>query len=349
MDVERFIRQREAQWRRLDGLLTHVETRGFRSLSAAGAEDLFNLYRLASSDLNLMQTRGGNPALLEYLEGLVARAYSAMAVPRRYRIFSAWWQILRHDFPAIMRREYAAFLLAAACLIFGATFGYLTMAMTGERYADVIIPPDHQSEQFRPAERVRMERQAGGTRMQGAGHAGVFSTFLFTHNIRVSILAFALGFTFGLGTVIVLFYNGVMLGALAAYYWLDGVLVFFVAWIGPHGSIELPCIFFAATAGLMLARAQMSRSRGSLRMQLRRMRPDLVAILVGTASLLVVAGVIEGTISQIHEPAISSGFKIMVAALLFTGLVVYLFVMPVRPSKRLAATEADASSPPNTD
>jgi uncharacterized membrane protein SpoIIM required for sporulation len=89
-----------------------------------------------------------------------------------------------------------------------------------------------------------------------------FTTFLFTHNIRVTVLGFALGFTFGIGTVLILFFNGAMLGSLAALYLSDGVMVFFLAWVGPHGVIELPCVICGCMAGLMLARAQFRRDAG---------------------------------------------------------------------------------------
>ena len=64
-----------------------------------------------------------------------------------------------------------------------------------------------------------------------------------THNIKVSILTFAMGMTYGLGTIILLFYNGVILGAVAFDYILAGESIFLVGWLLPHGSIEIPAIF----------------------------------------------------------------------------------------------------------
>ncbi|MFO7898492.1 MAG: stage II sporulation protein M [Planctomycetota bacterium] len=338
MDLNQFLHERRPRWKRLEALLDRVDRQTVGGLSAAEAEELFALYRFVSSDLNLVQTRTGNPALLEYLEGLVARAYANLAVPKRGRFFRGWWVILRHRFPAVVRREWRLLALATAIMLAGALLGF-TATLAAPYAADVLIPPRFRGTES-PRERVErlegLERE-GDTQVETAGQHAVFSSYLFTHNIRVSVLAFALGFTFGLGTVVVLFYNGAILGAVTALYLADGVFTFFVAWVGPHGSLELPCVCLAGLAGLMLARALFRRDDGSFRSQLRGMRPDLVNVLVGAATLLVVAGIIEGGFSQVNEPTLPYWLKIAVAAALFAGLVGYLFVIPVRPDAASSA------------
>ena len=76
-----------------------------------------------------------------------------------------------------------------------------------------------------------------------------------TNNIQVTILAMALGMTWGVGTVILLFYNGVILGAVVADYIAGGQTAFLAGWLLPHGSIEIPAILLGGQAGLMLAGA----------------------------------------------------------------------------------------------
>ncbi|MFP4055243.1 MAG: stage II sporulation protein M [Candidatus Brocadiia bacterium] len=330
MDLNDFLRQRRARWQRLAALLDRVDRRGLGDLSASEADDFFALYRLVSSDLNLVQTRTANPALLEYLEQLVGRAYANLAVPRRANPLKAWWRIVRHRFPAVMRAERRLLGVAALALLAGALFGFFA-TWASPRTVEVFLPPEHLARS--PRERVEgleaMERE-GETRLDTVGKQAHFSTFLFTHNIRVTVFGFALGLTFGVGTVLILFYNGALLGSITAYYLADGVLTFFVAWVGPHGAIELPCVVFGCTAGLMLARAQFCRERGSLGAQLRALRPALADLLVGTATFLVLAGVIEGSFSQVNEPTVPYALKIAVALALFAALLCYLFVMPVR-------------------
>ncbi len=331
MDLDQFVKERRPRWHRLSVVLDQVDRRSLKSLAPPEAEELFALYRLVSSDLNLAQTRTGNPALLDYLESLVGRAYANLEGPREIHPLRAWWRIVRHRFPAALRAEKKLFAITFLTMAAGAIFGFL-MTLLAPHTAEVFLPGEHLEET--PRERVaRLEdlERKGRTRVDSAEKHAAFSTFLFTHNIRVTIYAFALGFTFGIGTVAILFFNGAMLGSIACQYWQDGVLTFFIAWVGPHGSIELPCVLFGCTAGLMLARAQFRRDAGTLRQQLRLLRPALVDLLAGTASLLVIAGTIEGGFSQINEPTIPYALKIAVAAGLFGALLAYLFWMPVNP------------------
>lgn len=332
MDLNQFLLQRKPRWHELSDLLDRIDRSGISSLSSAEAESFFSLYRLVSSDLNLVQTRTSNPGLLDYLEGLVARAYAHLSVPHRLHPLRAWWNILRHRFPAAIRAERSVLALSATLMILGAFFGFFT-TLVDPRTSTIFLSPFPGHVLEAPRERVKRleaEERAGKASIKNAGDHASFSTLLFTHNIRVSVFAFALGFTFGLGTSILLFFNGAILGSLAALYLEDGVITFFFAWVGPHGAIELPCILFASAAGLMLARAQFRRDQGSLRQQLRTLRPRLVTLLIGTASLLVLAGMIEGGFSQVNEPTIPYPLKIAVAVVLFLSLLAYLFWLPVK-------------------
>ena len=343
MDFNHFLRDRRDRWQRLADLLDRIEAGGLGALSPKEADEFYSLYRLTSSDLSLVQTRTGNLSVVDYLEGLVARAYANLQVPRKARFFQAWWTILRHYFPAAMRAQWKAFAASSATLIAGMLVGFIATYAAPDS-AVAFLPAEHlqESPRDRVASLEQMERD-GKTRITGAGDHTVFTVFLFNNNIRVSILAFALGLTFGAGTIIVLFYNGAMIGSLAAMYLMDGVGTFFIAWVGPHGAIELPCVIFAGAAGMILAGLQLRRDRGTFRAQLRAARPQLVDILIGTSTLLVIAGIIEGGFSQINEPTLPYWFKILVAASLFGVLIAYLFYMPAKPRPRADALAVDTS------
>jgi len=338
MDFNRFLRERRHRWNRLGEILDRIDKNGFGGLEPAEVEELFALYRLVSSDLNLVQTRTGNPALIDYLESLVGRAYSNLSPPPEKNPFKTWKDIVRNRFPATIRAEKKLLAITVLAFLAGTMFGFV-LTMVSPRTMEVFLPAEHLM--MSPSERVErlenMERD-GKSSVEGAGEHAAFSTFLFTHNIRVMVLGFALGLTFGIGTIVILFYNGAILGSIAAAYLQDGVMEFFIAWVGPHGSIELPCIIFGCMAGLMMARAQFRRDGGSFRAQIREMRPALVNILIGTATLLVIAGIIEGGFSQINEPTLPYEIKIAVAASLFVGLLVYLFRIPVNIDDGLEAT-----------
>src|SRR5207302_4060245 len=111
------------------------------------------------------------------------------------------------------------------------------------------------------------------------GQKTSFSAFLMTHNTKVSIFTMALGMTWGVGTIIMLFYNGIILGAVAVDYIRAGQTQFLLGWLLPHGVIEIPAILIAGQAGLILATALIGwGNRDSLRTRLRAVSPDLVTL-----------------------------------------------------------------------
>ena len=98
-----------------------------------------------SSDLNLVQTRTGNPGLTEYLEGLVGRAYAQMVVPREAKFFRSWWMILRHYFPAALRLGAGGAGARVATLIGGLLLG-LIATYAKPAVAPVFLPAEHLQE-----------------------------------------------------------------------------------------------------------------------------------------------------------------------------------------------------------
>jgi uncharacterized membrane protein SpoIIM required for sporulation len=174
-----------------------------------------------------------------------------------------------------------------------------------------------------PAERVRHEEQSKQDRLEG--HKGAFSAQLMTHNTQVSITTMALGMTWGVGTVVVLFYNGVILGGIVFDYLRAGQGQFLAGWLLPHGSIEIPAILIAGQAGLVLAGALIGwGGRTPLAHRMRAIGPDLVTLIFGVAVLLVWAGFIESFLSQYHEPVIPYVLKILFGGIELGVLTVFL-------------------------
>jgi len=319
--IETFVARRRGRWQRLGELLDQVDERGPRSLGRDGAQELVRLYRLACTDLNQARSMTANPDLLGRLNDLVGRAYRG--VHRHGGIATRWTgvrSLLLDVVPATFAAEGAWVRAALLAMLLGATLGFVAVLADPALAADLI--PD----QFRsasPAARVA-HLEASPERIAGAGEAAGFASFLFTHNIQVSFLAFALGaLTIVMGWVILAF-NGVILGAVAATYLADGVGVFFLAWVGPHGALELPAIAIAGAAGMRLGDALWFPRGIGRAAALRQGAPAALRLLATAAGMLVVAGLIEGSFSQFTAKTIPYWFKISLAALLLTGAAAWL-------------------------
>jgi uncharacterized membrane protein SpoIIM required for sporulation len=290
------------------------------------------LYQRASADLGQINTFSAEPATRHYLETLVARAYGEIHETRRRRprVRLVFWFLSL--FPIVFRRHLAAFWLSLGLTVLGSAFGAWAVAADPDSKA-VILPFAHL--QGRPSERVAWEEQRNEDRMSGR-KAG-FSAMLMTHNIQVSILALALGMTCGIGTILLLFYNGVILGAVSADYFLDGQGAFLCGWLLPHGSIEIPAILIAGQAAFVLARALIGTGESqAMSERLRRAGPDLVVLIFGVGVMLVWAGIIEAFFSQYHEPVLPYALKIAFGAAELAGL----FLLLARGGRSAEALEA---------
>jgi len=168
---------------------------------------------------------------------------------------------------------------------------------------------------------------------------GRFSAFLMTHNTKVAVLTLGMGVTWGLGTLVLLFSNGVMLGAVVVDYIVAGEARFVMGWLMPHGVIEIPAILIAGQAGFVLAWALIGRgSPLGVRMRLRAISDDLVTLIFGVAVLLVWAGIVESFFSQYHEPVLPYGLKIAFGLVELTLLSLFL----AKSGSSATATESNA-------
>lgn len=306
LDLKKFIAEEKPFWTELEELLARLEKKIESRLDLKGLERLHYLYQRAGADLVKISTMSAEPATRRYLEALVARAYGEIYAghagarhPKPARWFFS-------TFPQAFRRHIKAFAVSVLAMTVGAFLGALLILAAPEVKAD-LLPFGHLHGD--PSERVAREEAAGRDRQ--AGGKATFSSMLMTNNIRVSLSTLALGVTWGIGTLITLFYNGVILGAVALDYILAGETVFLMGWLLPHGVIEIPAILLAGQAGLVLAGAMIGWGKPvGMRERLRRIGPDLVTLIIGVALLLVWAGAIEAFLSQYHEPVIPYAAKI---------------------------------------
>lgn len=323
MELVEFVEQRRPKWSALETLLDTAERDGLSKLSLEDARTLSRLYRSTSSDLLWVRARAGAADLSGYLNDLVGRAYAVTYPGKRLRLAEVG-KFLSMGFPDVLAREWRMFVASFLLFWGGFGFGWIGMMFDPDA-APYLVPEQHLK--LDPEKRQKDEAENKGA---STGEQAVFTSFLFTHNIQVAFFAFALGLTAGLGTAILMFLNGVMLGSLAWVYTSKAMASWFWAWILPHGIPEITAIVIAGAAGFVLARAQIAPKGLSRRAALKREGKTALQLLLGTLALFVLAGFIEGTISQIHPPRLSVAFKVGFALLVGSGVYAYLWSGAVR-------------------
>ncbi len=305
LDLARFVETERPQWTALEKTLDWIAADPTRTMSLEELERFHVLYQRASADLAKVTTLASEGELRQYLEWLVSRAYAEIHESRERRSFRPWrWFTV--EFPSTFRRHVRAFQLSVALTLIGVAFGALALRIDSEAKS-VIMP--FEGLQDSPAQRVAREKQERGRQL--AGKKSRFSAMLMTHNTQVALFTIALGMTFGFGTLVLLFYNGVILGAVAFDYVHGGQTIFLLGWLLPHGVIEIPAILVGGQTGFIIAYALIGwGSRVSRAERLRSISRDVVTLAGGAALMLVWAGIVESFLSQYHEPVIPYGAKI---------------------------------------
>jgi len=191
---------------------------------------------------------------------------------------------------------------------------------------DFLLPPEFPT--IQPSEDGQDLMPAAST-----GELAAFSSLLFRNNTSVSLTAFALGITFGIGTAWLLWYNGILMGVLAAVFLQAGQLRAFLTGVLPHGVLEIPAILIAGGAGFLLAQGLIQARPWPRLQELARAGKEALLLVTGCFPLLVVAAVLEAVVARAPDRYLASGFKLAVAALFGLLFVICVFLLGWRLKK----------------
>lgn len=320
VDLKQFIERERTTWEELDKTLTRIENETLLHLTLEEVQRLHYLYERTGAGLIKISTFAAEPNLVHSLESLLTRAYAELQTGRSQTEKISIRRWLFRTFPQTFRKHLRFFWAALLLTIVGALFGGAAVAYDPDAKAAIAPFPNLLQS---PAERVKEEENKINPTL--ATSKSRFSATLITNNTKVSILALALGVTWGIGTAILLFYNGVVLGAVILDYVRAGQSVFLMGWLLPHGVIEIPAILIAGQAGLLLGRALIGwNSKENVHQRLRSVTGSLVTLISGAALLLIWAGLVEAFFSQYHEPILPYQFKIIVGLVELLALLTFL-------------------------
>ncbi len=294
-----FRRERESVWRELEALVVEAESNGVKSLTADALLRLPALYRATLSSLSVARAISLDRNVVDYLESLSARAYFCV-YGARANFLGALGDFVARRFPGAVRAAAWPVLVSFLCMLGGAVIGFwLTMADADWFYAFV---SDRMARSRTPAastEELRAALFGGGE--SAIDRLNLFATVLFTHNAKIGLLCFSLGFALGIPVVLLLFYNGTVLGAFAALYAARGLSVELWGWLLIHGGTELLAVVLCGGAGLVLAGALAFPGRHSRLANLAIRGRSAALIALGAVGMFLIAGLLEGIGRQVVD------------------------------------------------
>ncbi len=292
-------REQREEWARYAELVEKGRKRGLKSLGEDEVRAFGQLYRGVTADLARARTYGASPGLLGTVQRWVGAGHNLLYRTRgRAAVSLGHW--IAVEFPRAVRLHLRQILLAAVLFYGSGLASYVAVredALLGRAMAPGMMTRAESTEKGNIDARY-LEEDVEGDDMP------VLASVLMTNNVGVTLIAFAGGFLAGAGTLYVLLLNGIGLGAVFGVYANEGVPLVLLAWVFPHGFIELTAICIAGGAGFGLGSALLMPGRRTRAEALMERGRTFLSLIAGTALMLIVAGLVEGFYSPLQLPAV---------------------------------------------
>lgn len=308
----RWLAKRKPFWARLTELVDRSNRQGVGALSHHELQELGLLYRQTAGDLATVREEPTGQSLSLYLNQLLSRAHNLIYMGRRGGASNVL-HFFTHTYPRVFRQTLSYTTFAFALFLAGVVLGFLA-TLSDPAFSRFFLGP-HMAETI---ERRKMWTESI------VGIKPLASSAIMTNNMSVSFASFAFGITAGLGTIYMMFYNGLLFGVILAACWQAGMLKAILSFVVPHGVIELPAIFIAAGAGFLIARGLLFPGLLTRRDSLSQAGGQAVQLVLGTIPMLIIAGIVEAFISPTSLPP---QLKFLIGALLFALFSAYLGTM----------------------
>jgi uncharacterized membrane protein SpoIIM required for sporulation len=306
----RFRHERQASWQELEELIERAHRHGLKALDADELFRLPVLYRAALSSLAVAREISLDKNVIAYLESLSARAYGFVYGSRQsLRASVGGFFALRY--PALVWSMRAWIGVATLTLTLGTVTGFMLTANDPEHFYSLV------SEEMAGGRSPLSSREELREVLESPGppdidSLGAFASFLFTHNSKIGLSCFVAGLAAGVPVALLVFINGLTLGAFAQLHASHDLGCEFWAWTLPHGVTELLAVCLCAGAGLKLGAALVLPGRRRRLEAVADQGRESATVVVGAIALFLLAALIEGFLRQlVVDQAIRYGVSVI--------------------------------------
>ena len=316
MTEAHFIERNEKDWTALEACVKTLSRPG-RRMPIGDVREFARLFRLTSHHLAYAKTHYPQGRSVRYLNRIVGVAHNHFYVREQSKP-SVIWRYFTHTFPEAVRDTWKFSAMATVFFALGLLLGVLFIIESADG-VNALIPFQVPTEMVEYGEGLGDIWDGGNVAWDHA----LMSAFIMTNNIAVSFNAFAWGITGGIGTVFVLVYNGLIIGALFGFFHMNGAdMLIAYSLVLPHGVIELFAIFLCGGAGLMIGKGLLAPGEHTRKHSIILYAKRAVVLIPGIVFLLVAAGLIEGFFTPLN---IAAEIKLGFAGLTGIGLTAWFW------------------------
>lgn len=320
MKQEAFEARYERRWRRLERLIRALDAGRRRGARDPGLErvtaEFPDAYREVCHHLALARARRYSPHLRHRLNRLALDGHRHLYA-RRSRPFGALARFFAADFPNAFRRHWR-YMLVSALVLFLPLAALIAAIAERPDLVFTVLPAEEviaMEEMYDPDNRVL------GRERESASDLEMFGYYIY-NNVGIGFRTFAGGLLFGVGSLLVLSMNGVVIGAVAGHLTRIGHTDTFWPFVIGHGAFELTAIVIFGGAGLMLGLAAWSPGRRARWDAIRARALETLPLVYGGAAMLLIAAFVEAYWSSMAWPPPAT--KYGVGATLWLLVALYL-------------------------
>lgn len=316
-----FVKQNKDKWSTFESALankTNLEP-----------DVLSNLYIEITDHLSYAKTFYPASNTAHYLNSLASQAHQKIYRTKREpknRIISFW----KVEFPMMFKQHHRELLIAFLVFIFFSFVGAFSAANEGD-FVRSILGDAYVN--------MTLENIEKGDPMAVYKQMGEFNMFLgiTINNIRVALMAFVYGIMLGVGTLMIMLQNGIMLGSFQYFFYEKGLLWESVRTIWIHGTIEISVIIIAGCAGLVLANGMLFSGTYSRLESFKRGIKNGLKIMISTIPFFIIAGFLEGFVTRHTE--MPDGLAIFIILASLALILFYYVIYPYQIHKKIPSHE----------
>jgi uncharacterized membrane protein SpoIIM required for sporulation len=302
--------------------------KGYQYVPTSDPDEMAQQFTELVNDLGYARTFYPHSKVTQYLNGLSSKIYLGIYKNKREET-SRIWRFWKYELPLIVRKYHRellySFLIFVICALLAAF-----SAANEETFVRGVLGDGYVE--------MTEENIGKGDPFGVYKDSNKFSMFLgiAVHNIKVSFIVFVAGFLLSIGTVWMLFRNGVMIGAFQYYFFAKGLGLKSVLVIWIHGTLEISAIIIAGAAGFIVGNSILFPGTHTRLNSLRRGGKDGLKIMIGLIPVFITAAFLEGYITRYSTmPQIIS---ISILVLSFAFIVWYFIIYPIRLQRKMEAT-----------
>ncbi|GAB3034507.1 stage II sporulation protein M [Spirosoma pulveris] len=268
-----------------------------------------------TDDLSYARTFYPDSNVTRYLNGLAAQMHRGLMQNRRddrSRFITFW----KYELPLLFKQSHKLLVVSAGIFLAAGILGWLSAAhdntfvrlILGDAYVNMTL------------ENISKGDPLG---VYNSSDQSTMFVQITLNNIYVAFRTFIFGLFASFGTMAMLFYNGVMLGAFQYFFYERGLLLDSVLKIWIHGTLEISAIIIAGCAGLTVGNSLLFPGTFSRLESFKRGIKQGLKIAVGLVPVFIMAGFLESFVTRLTLPPLVSGSIIMVSA----AFIIWYFVL----------------------